>query len=85
MKLAAYVTDRLTEGWSPEQSAGRLRRGDELTLPTASTETIYGWIHRTGQKAARLWRFLTQRRARRKTRSGRASRDRIAEKVHVSR
>ena len=83
-KLAAYVTDRLTEGWSPEQIAGRLHRGDERTLPTVSTETIYGWIYRTGQKAARLWRFLTRRRARRKTRSGRASRDRIAEKVHVS-
>jgi transposase, IS30 family len=83
-KLAAYVTDRLTEGWSPEQIAGRLHRGDERGLPTVSTETIYGWIYRTGQKAARLWRFLTRRRARRKTRSGRASRDRIAEKVHVS-
>jgi IS30 family transposase len=26
-KLAAYVTDRLAEGWTPEQIAGRRRRG----------------------------------------------------------
>lgn len=83
-KLAAYVTDRLTEGWSPEQIAGRLQRGDERGLPTISTETIYGWIYRADQKAARLWRFLTRRRARRKRRHGRAARDRITEKVHVS-
>jgi IS30 family transposase len=83
-KLAAYVTDRLTEGWTPEQIAGRLRLEIETGLRAVSTETIYGWIYRSGQKAGRLWRFLTRRRARRKTRHGRASRDRITEKVHVS-
>ena len=31
-KLAAYVTDRLTEGWTPEQVAGRLRLGIEPGL-----------------------------------------------------
>ena len=31
-KLAAYVTDRLTEGWTPEQIAGRLRLGIETGL-----------------------------------------------------
>ena len=51
-KLAAYVTDRLTEGWSPEQIAGRLHLGAESGLRTVSTETIYGWIYRADQKAA---------------------------------
>jgi transposase, IS30 family len=83
-KLAAYVTDRLTEGWTPEQIAGRLRLGVERGLRTVSTETIYDWIYRAEQKADRLWRFLTRRRARRKTRQGRVSRDRITEKIHVS-
>jgi len=83
-KLAAYVTDRLTEGWTPEQIAGRLQLGVERGLRTVSTETIYGWIYRADQKVGRLWRFLTRRRARRRKRHGRAARDRIAEKVHVS-
>ncbi len=32
VKLAAYVTDRLAEGWAPEQIAGRLRLGIETGL-----------------------------------------------------
>jgi IS30 family transposase len=83
-KLATYVTDRLTEGWTPEQIAGRLRLGTEPGLRAVCTETIYGWIYRAEQKRGRLWRLLTRRRARRRTRRGRASRDAIAEKTHVS-
>jgi IS30 family transposase len=84
-KLAAYVTDRLTEGWTPEQIAGRLRLGIERDLRAVCAETIYGWIYRAGQKAERLWRFLTRHHARRRKRHGRASRDTIAEKTHISR
>ena len=83
-KLAAYVTDRLGEGWTPEQIAGRLRLGIETGLRAVCAETIYGWIYRAGQKAERLWRFLTRRHARRRKRHGRASRDTIAEKIHIS-
>ena len=83
-KLAAYVTDRLTEGWTPEQVAGRLRLGIEPGLRAVCAETIYGWIYRAGQKTERLWRFLTRRHARRRTRHGRTSRDTIAEKTHIS-
>jgi IS30 family transposase len=52
-KLAAYVTDRLTEGWTPEQIAGRLRLGAEPGLRAICTETIYGWIYRAEQKRGR--------------------------------
>jgi transposase len=38
--LAGYVTDRLAEGWTPEQIAGRLRRSVERGLRYVSTETI---------------------------------------------
>jgi IS30 family transposase len=38
--LAGYVTDRLAEGWTPEQIAGRLKRGVERGLRYVSTETI---------------------------------------------
>lgn len=83
-RLAAYVTDRLTEGWTPEQIAGRLRLGIERGLRAVCTETIYGWIYRASQKTARLWRLLTRHHARRRKRHGRASRDTIAEKTHIS-
>jgi IS30 family transposase len=95
-RLAAYVTDRLSEGWTPEQVAigaplvratmatGRLRLGIETGLRTVCAETIYGWIYRAGQKTMRLWRFLTRHHARRRKRHGRVSRDTIAEKTHVS-
>jgi IS30 family transposase len=83
-KLAAYVTDRLAEGWTPEQIAGRLRLGIEPGLRAVCAETIYGWISRAGQKTERLWRHLTRHHARRRKRHGRVSRDTIAEKVHIS-
>jgi transposase, IS30 family len=83
-KLADYVTARLSEGWTPEQIAGRLRLGIESGLRAVCTETIYGWIYRAGQKTERLWRFLTRRHARRRKATARASRDRIADKTHLS-
>ncbi len=57
-ELAAYVTDRMIEGWTPEQIAGRLRRGIERGLRALSAGTIHAWIFRAGQKAQRLWRYL---------------------------
>ena len=32
LRLAAYVTDRLSEGWTPEQIAGRLGSGSRAGL-----------------------------------------------------
>lgn len=83
-RLAAYVTDRLAEGWTPEQIAGRLRLGIETGLPAVCAETIYGWIYRAGQKTERLWRFLPRGRARRRKRHARVSRDALAGKTHIS-
>ncbi len=83
-KLATYVTARLSEGWTPEQIAGRLRLGIETGLRAVCAETIYDWIYRAGQKTEPLWRFLTRHHARRRKRHGRASRDTIAGKVHIS-
>jgi transposase, IS30 family len=82
--LAGYVMARLSEGWTPEQIAGRLRLGIESGLRAVCTETIYGWIYRAGQKTERLWRFLTRRHARRRKANARTSRDRIAEKTPLS-
>ena len=61
-----------------------MRRGIERGLRAVCTETIYGWIYRASQKTARLWRLLTRHHARRRKRPGRASRDTITEKTHIS-
>jgi len=82
--LAGYVTDRLAEGWTPEQIAGRLKRGVERGLRYVSTETIYAWIFRPGQKPVQLWRYLPRGKAKRGRRQRRTSKDRIADKVHVA-
>jgi IS30 family transposase len=53
-KLGRFVYKRLLEGWTPEQIAGWLRRGEERGLHAVSPETIYAFVHRAGQKAERL-------------------------------
>lgn len=82
--LAGYVIDRLAEGWTPEQIAGRLKRGVERGLRAVSTETIYAWIYRARQKAAKLWRYLPRGKARRGRRKARVSQDKISDKIHIS-
>ena len=76
--------NHLSGNGTQEQIAGRLRLGIERGLRAVCPETIYGWIYRAGHKTERLWRFLTRRHARRRTRHGRTSRDTIAEKTHIS-
>jgi IS30 family transposase len=82
--LAGYVVDRLAEGWTPEQIAGRLRCGIERELRALSTETIHDWIFRPSQKAEKLWRHVPRGRARRGRRKARVSKDRLSEKIQVS-
>src|SRR5512134_3830096 len=57
-KLARFVRERLLEGWTPEQIAGWLRRGEERGLRAVSLETIYAFLHHPGQKAEKLWKLL---------------------------
>src|SRR3712207_9013495 len=57
-RLGRFVRDRLLEGWTPDQIAGWLERGEERGLRPISLETIYAFIHRPGQKAEKLWRLL---------------------------
>ena len=81
--LRRFVLDRLAEGWTPEQIAGWLGRGIEVGLRALSTETIYAFIFRAKQKADKLWRYLTRRKASRGRRA-RRSKDKIAGKTHIS-
>jgi transposase, IS30 family len=82
-KLGRFVRERLLEGWTPEQIAGWLKRGEERGLRTVSTESIYAFIHRAGQKAEKLWRLLPRGRARRGRRRARQPRSVIAERRSI--
>ena len=71
-ELREAVIDRLKEGWSPEQIAGRL--GFEGQPIRISHETIYAHVYsREGQSAA-LARYLPSRRKKRKPRYARRPR-----------
>src|SRR4028118_621473 len=79
-KLGRFVRERLLEGWTPEQIAGWLKRGEERRLRPVSPETIYAFIHRPGQKAEKLWRLLPRGRAKRGRRRARQPRPALAER-----
>src|SRR3954449_4664854 len=77
-RLGRFVRERLLEGWTPEQIAGWLERGEERGLGRVSAETIYAFIHRPAQKGEKLWRLLPRGRARRGRRRARPPRSTIA-------
>ena len=82
-RLGRFVRERLLEGWTPEQIAGWLERGEERGLRPVALETIYASIHRPGQKAERLWRLPPRGRARRGRRQARQPRGTIAERRSI--
>jgi IS30 family transposase len=83
--LAAYVKDKLTQYWSPQQIAGRLLR-DFPRDPAlrVSHQTLYAWIA-THKAAGGPWHtFLRQARRRRRKRYGsRENRGRIVGRVGI--
>src|SRR5919206_2003256 len=79
-RLGRFVRERLLAGWTPEQIAGWLKRGEEPGLRPVSTETVYAFIHRAGQKGEKLWRLLPRGRARRARRRARRPHSTIAER-----
>src|SRR5919205_2080478 len=82
-RLGRFVRDRLLEGWTPEQIAGWLKRGEERGLGTVATETIYAFVHRAGQKSEKLWKLLPRGRAKRGRRRARQPRSSIAERRSI--
>ena len=68
-ELRDAVIDRLKEGWSPEQIAGRLRfEGQSVTV---SHETIYAYVYSSEGQSEALARYLPDRRKQRKPRYAR--------------
>ena len=82
-RLYRFVRDRLLEGWTPEQIAGWLARGEERGLRAVCCETIYAFIHRPAQKAEKLWRLLPFGRSKRARRTARAPKRPIADRVSI--
>jgi IS30 family transposase len=80
-KLARFVRERLLEGWTPEQIAGWLKRGEGRGPRPVST--VYAFIYRAGQKAEELWRLLPRGRARRGRRRARQPRSPTAERRSI--
>jgi transposase, IS30 family len=83
VKLGRFVRERPLEGWTPEQVAGWLERGEERGLRPVSPETIHAFIHRPGQKGEKLWKPLPRGRAKRGRRRARAPRSTIAERRSI--
>ena len=71
--LRGHIIRQLAEGWSPEQIAGVLRRdgGDDGYV---CHETIYRFIYCKALRSERLFRFLPNRRVRRRSRYARKQR-----------
>src|SRR4051794_13709033 len=64
-RLGRFVRERLLEGWTPEQIAGRLERGEGRGPRPVSLETIHAFVHRPGQRGGKLGQLLPRGRARR--------------------
>lgn len=82
-KLERFVIDRLTEGWTPEQIAGWLQRGEEKELRRLGTETIYRFIHRARQRSAKLWKLLPRGKAKRGRRKQRETKSPIPDRQSI--
>src|SRR5918997_1666739 len=82
-RLGRFVRERLLEGWTPEQIAGWLKRGEERGLRAVATETIYAFVHRVGQRGEKLWKLLPRGRAKRGRRRARQPRSVIAERRSI--
>src|SRR4051812_4522117 len=67
-RLGRFVRERLLEGWTPEQIAGRLKRGEERGLRPVSLETIHALVHPPGPRGGKLWQLPPRGRAPRRGR-----------------
>ena len=71
--LRTYVTDRLTEGWSPQRIAGRLMEHPppELQGKKLCMETVYQWIYAGEGRFGGWYEHLRRQQPKRRKRQGR--------------
>nr|WP_087575747.1 IS30 family transposase [Sphingomonas sp. CDS-1] len=72
-ELAAYIADRLSAAWSPEQIAGYLRRHRGIREAVCH-ETIYQYVYGPDGRHQKLWRHLPVARRSRRQRYARKPR-----------
>jgi IS30 family transposase len=78
----AYVIEKLREGWSPEQIAGRLKKDYGETV--ICHETIYRFIYGDQGKEMGLSEYLPWKRTKRRRKRGRkVHRSRIPDRVSI--
>lgn len=71
-RLYAYVLEKLHEGWSPEEIAGRLTLDYPNDLSMRIThEPIYQFIYASENKEKRLWEYLPRKQTKRRKQHGR--------------
>lgn len=83
--LYAHVWDKLREGWSPEQIAGRLKKDYPADRSRhVSPETIYQFIYAPEQADKRLWEYLPRKQKKRRKQLGRSvHKSRIPNRVSI--
>ncbi|MDR6433522.1 IS30 family transposase [Brucella pseudogrignonensis] len=67
--LRQSVIQHISDGWSPQQIAGRMRL--ERHPISVSHETIYQFVYSTDGRQEGLWKYLPERRAKRRPRHAR--------------
>ena len=78
----SYVLDKLQQGWSPEQIAGRLKL--EYAQTVICHETIYAFVYEPQNKEKTLWEYLPRKQKKRKKQHGRkVHRSHIPDRVSI--
>ena len=78
----SYVLEKLREGWSPEQIAGRLNKEEGKKI--ISYETIYRFVFNPKNSYLKLWEYLTLKRVKRYKKHGRkVHREQIPNRVSI--
>lgn len=81
-QVYAYVVEKLREGWSPEQIAGRLKL--EQGKPVICHETIYRYIYSDEGRKRGLSEYLPWKRTKRRNKHGRrVHRSRIPDRASI--